>query len=319
MARTGKDFWVWRYRLESAAPLNAVSNQRIREGALVRAGNGFGCIHPWPELGDEPLREQLSRLAAGQNSPILRQTLRCIEADGAAREQGRSLFADTAIPESHWLYRQGDDPIQISSAGFSAVKCKIGPGRRNLSRQSKFLEELAEAKLKLRLDANVSVDFPVFEEWWKSLKQSVRDWVEFVEDPVPPALEHWEKLSQLGVPLAVDRYLGQEDLPSCWLVYKPAINDEKQIDGGESAEKKIAVTSYMDHPLGQMWAACEAAELARKFPARVGLCGLLTHHCFASDAFSEQIETRGPRLIPPEGTGLGFDELLEKLPWKRLT
>jgi len=48
-------------------------------------------------------------------------------------------------------------------------------------------------------------------------------------------------------------------------------------------------------------------------------CGLLTHRCFETDPFFEQIRCDGPRLVPPPGTGLGCDELLEKLPWKALT
>jgi len=30
------------------------------------------------------------------------------------------------------------------------------------------------------------------------------------------------------------------------------------------------------------------------------------------------LRTDGARLLPPEGTGIGFDDLLERLPWQRL-
>jgi len=34
--------------------------------------------------------------------------------------------------------------------------------------------------------------------------------------------------------------------------------------------------------------------------------------------FIERIEADGARLLPPRGTGIGFDDLLERLPWKSL-
>ena len=34
--------------------------------------------------------------------------------------------------------------------------------------------------------------------------------------------------------------------------------------------------------------------------------------------FSERLGQVGPKFRSPGGTGLGFDDLLEKLPWKRL-
>jgi hypothetical protein len=35
-------------------------------------------------------------------------------------------------------------------------------------------------------------------------------------------------------------------------------------------------------------------------------------------SFIEAIATEGARLLPPSGTGLGFDDLLSRLPWKKL-
>ena len=32
------------------------------EGALIRIGDGFGCLHPWPELGDPGLEDLLEEL-----------------------------------------------------------------------------------------------------------------------------------------------------------------------------------------------------------------------------------------------------------------
>ena len=47
-------------------------------------------------------------------------------------------------------------------------------------------------------------------------------------------------------------------------------------------------------------------------------CGLFTHVLYEPNEFIECIEADGARLLPPKGTGIGFDDLLERLPWQRL-
>ena len=75
----------------------------------------------------------------------------------------------------------------------------------------------------------------------------------------------------------------------------------------------------MDHAVGQAWAAAEAARLAQgPDGARMYESGLLTHRCFDSDEFFERVSVKECRYQSNGGTGLGFDDLLEGLPWKRL-
>jgi O-succinylbenzoate synthase len=80
----------------------------------------------------------------------------------------------------------------------------------------------------------------------------------------------------------------------------------------------VVLTSYMDHPLGQAFAAWEAARLALQFPGLVGICGLQTHHLFEPDGFVELLGPWSPQFQAPPGTGLGFDDLLAALPWTPL-
>ena len=76
----------------------------------------------------------------------------------------------------------------------------------------------------------------------------------------------------------------------------------------------------MDHPLGQMFAAYEAAEMQKRFPNLVIEGGLVTHHLFDdSDPFVSALGPLIPQLQPVAGTGLGFDDLLNDLPWIPLT
>jgi O-succinylbenzoate synthase len=74
----------------------------------------------------------------------------------------------------------------------------------------------------------------------------------------------------------------------------------------------------MDHPVGQAFAAWEAARLELQFPGLVGICGLQTHHLFESNEFAEALGPWSPEFKAPDGIGLGFDDLLAAQPWTRL-
>ena len=79
----------------------------------------------------------------------------------------------------------------------------------------------------------------------------------------------------------------------------------------------FVVTSYMDHPIGQLYAAYQASVLAERFPQQSLTCGLATHGLFEGLTFAECLGS-GPRLASPGGTGLGFDTYLQKLPWQTI-
>ncbi len=242
----------WRYTLRSAGALNAVSGRREHEGALLRIGDGYGCIHPWPELGDLPLDEQLARLARGGSTPLLDGARRCAEADGRARSEGRSLFAGP-IPESHWLALPGDRPEEAAAEGFDRVKLKIG---RDPVSEGEEIQTWAEAGFVLRLDANESFDEATFLAFWEALG-SLREPVELVEDAIPWEEKSWENLRRAGVPLAVDREAERRFQTGDIAVIKPARTGWLPPDPAP-----YLVTSCMDHALGQMWAAAEASRLA---------------------------------------------------------
>jgi len=362
-----KSVFLSRYTLRSAASLNARSGRTDHEGALIRVGDGFGCLHPWPELGDALLDEQLARLARGDVTALARQALRCAAIDGEARRANRNLFVDgagdpVAIPPSHLLAAGNDSPTEAWEAGFRSVKHKIGPG---LSALAERLAPWAEAGFRIRLDANESVSSGEWRRWWSGASAALRQAIEFIEDPCPWSESEWRALRAAGLPLAADRETETEARRSvaAVVVYKPAADGlgagsserERGSSERERAEnahvspapsarsrsqlrgsqlrgsllpfeealvregRRVVVTAYMDHAIGQFWAAHRAAALAREAPERVRDCGLLTHRCFEPDPFFERIRSQGPHLQPPEGAGLGFDDLLEKLPWKRLT
>jgi len=274
--------WVWRYTLKPRRRLSAVASAGARHGALLRAYDGYADIHPWPELGDTTLDEQLARLARGETTPLTRASLHHAQVDGRARTYGASLFAGLTIPESHW---PGDNP----PPAFDTVKLK---GVSSIP-----------PRVRLRIDFNATL---TPDEFVRVAGILPHDRIDFIEDPVPYDELTWLELRQrTKLRLALDR---DEGIAADVLVHKPALSGEfPQFDG------EIVVTSYMDHPVGQFHAAYVAA--SHDVSDR---CGLFTHVLYEPDEFIEAIQTDGARLVAPRGPGIGFDEILERLPWQRL-
>jgi o-succinylbenzoate synthase len=249
----------------------------VREGALLRVDDGFADVHPWPDLGDAPLDEQLALLARGKTTALTRASLRCAAVDGEARRRGVSLFEGLTVPLSHW---PGADP----PPAFDTVKLKR-------------VSEVPES-VRIRIDFNARL---TAEEFLRVAETLPRERIDFVEDPCPYDEEVWHELrARTGMRLALDRFSGHADV----LVHKPALQTEWPV------HDDVVVTSYMDHAIGQFYAAYVAATHATN-----PRCGLMTHVLYEPDAFFERVERDGARLLPPHGTGLGFDDLLEHLPW----
>ena len=79
--------WIWRYSLKPRRALSALAGAAPRQGALLRAGDGFADMHPWPELGDAPLDEQLALLARGETTPLTRRSTSSSRGSPAARRR----------------------------------------------------------------------------------------------------------------------------------------------------------------------------------------------------------------------------------------
>ncbi len=301
-----RDFWVHRYQLTSATVLNAASTRREFPGALIRVDGGFGCLHPWPELGDPSLDDCLAHLAAGRGTPLVDRALACVQIDAEARATGHSLFKKVTVPLSHATLPQLERGLleKATAAGFTTVKLKspdLASLRSHLA---------AHPALRFRIDFNSTADPRALTEAFSQWTAEEKARLDFLEDPVPFQKESWQELrATLGIPLANDRE-SASDSTSEFLVLKPALDDFRAFAARPA--RKI-ITSYMDHPLGQSFAAYEAGRSAIE-----EICGLQTHGLFEKDAFIERLGPVAPRFTVPQGSGLGFDDLLEALPWKRL-
>lgn len=312
---------ISRYRLKARGFLNSISNRREFEGALIRIDGGFGCIHPWPELGDPPLDKCLADLAGARRWPVVKRAIRCAEYDREARVFEHSLFEEMEVPESHATLAKGNaaEVALAVEAGFSTVKLKTG---RDPAAEGKFLDDMAAGfpNVKWRLDFNESLEPDAAAAFLLALAPKTREAIDFVEDPCPYSASAWTDLrKQTRVKLAVDREAAPLSAAAQVMVIKPAIDEPFLLaEAALHHRQRVVLTGYMDHPLGQAFAAWEAARLGLQFPGLVGLCGLQTHHLFEPDEFIEALGPWSPAFQVPAGSGLGFDDLLEALPWTRL-
>jgi O-succinylbenzoate synthase len=315
--------YIHRYTLRSRASLNARTSRQEYRGVLIQVNGGYGCIHPWPELGDAPLEEQLDLLKNGESSPLIRSALSCAHADGQARREGRSLFEGIEVPRSHATLPMDEHAFaEAHAAGFDRVKVKMG---RDLKQESDFVQMMAEyyPELRWRMDFNNSQ--PVTEikkmlgEWGEALLEKI----DFLEDAYMSgdAIGLISLINPIRpIPQALDREVSHPpaDFP-VWVI-KPAVNEVAPLLATAACQKKrVVVTSYMDHPIGQSYAAWQAGLATAQYPELIGICGLVTHGLFEPDVFTEAIGPPSAQFHPAPGTGLGFDNLLEQLPWRRLS
>ncbi|MEM7385919.1 MAG: enolase C-terminal domain-like protein [Verrucomicrobiota bacterium] len=308
--------YICPYELHSKAALNKRSSRRIFPGLLLRRGPGFACLHPWPELGDLDLSDQIAALKSGARTPLIHQAFACLSIDGAARAKSVSLFRDLAPPVSHaTLTDASNDWQSLRDSGFTCFKIKGSPA--SMTSLGTRLNE--GSRRQWRFDFNGTLTAADTREWLTSLTSHQRDRLDFIEDPCPYNAQDWAGLAaSSGCALAADRHLPSPETKADFLVIKPALTDPGVLHSLQNHPARWVFTSYMDHPLGQLYAGYLAARTFLTHPEKESLCGLTTHPLFEKTSFSEKLGS-GPTLETPEGTGLGFDDLLEKLPWKALT
>ncbi len=309
------------YTLTSPAPLGRSSGP-VRHGALLwveTAGGAFGYadVHPWEELGDLPLTAQLSKLSRGETTDLTRASLAFADLDAIARTEGRSLWDGLTVPPSHFLLPGTADavPGALEAAlgeGFTRFKLKVGGDRDAEKRLLLALADiLAGTGGKLRLDCNERLNAAEFAARFARL-QDLLPVLDFVEDPCPFDADTWTELSRAtGAAFALDRAADSHGAQFAGtLIHKPARFGPHL---PRTSARRVVVTSYLDHPLGQLGAAWGAARLGT-----AETHGLVSHRAYARNAFSEHLGWHGPHLTLPGGTGFGFDDELARLDWKPL-
>ncbi|OGQ06190.1 MAG: hypothetical protein A2W61_01250 [Deltaproteobacteria bacterium RIFCSPLOWO2_01_44_7] len=319
------------YELIPLSSLNRRVQKAPRSGALLRiifeeGLEGFANLHPNPERGDFSFEKQLELLAQGGPTPQTKISIKLAKIDAKARAQRKSLWNDLTLPLCHYLVTE---PIGFSQTtllealekGFRKFKIKTG---RDLKAEIDILNQWAEVlpPKSLRPDFNRSLDQKGLQLFCKEVSPTLVKGIDFVEDPTPDSPEIWHNASQ-EIPWAWDQ--GSEKIDPLSksfqvVVLKPAIQDLNSIwPVLKKVPTRIVFTSYMDHPVGQLGACFVAARFYKTNPHCEEVCGLMSQSIFEKTPYQECITTKGPQLIPPDGVGVGFADLLEKEPWKRLS
>lgn len=310
------------YTLQPLGALSARAAAQARQGVLLRSKDGgHACLQSWTELGDAPLEYELEALRDGSPLRLGRAALRCMEADAQARAESRNLFEGLRIPHSHATLTVSATPGQVYNLhqqGFRMGKLKVLP---KLNATVERIVKLAAIvpTWKWRIDFNCTLSPEEALQFWDMLSPALKSRIDFVEDPCFYDVVAWQMLQDAGMPLAFDMPFANNEhqhpahttKPMKRLV-KPALHC--------SNEGAPVFTSYLDHPLGQCWAAyCAAKYYTSKPIEEVPFCGLVTQHVYQSNTFSEELGMNiTPVFTPPAGTGLGFDKLLAQLDWKTL-
>lgn len=297
-----------------------------RHGALLKIefddhATGHADLHPWPEFGHPPLQDHLASLAQNNPTPLAALAMAHARADADARRAGVSLFNGLPEVQSHalftdWTKARPGTFEQCAAEGYKSAKLKIGG---DPSREAAALNALDSLPLHWRLDANAA--FPSGESiktFLSRLNPNIRRNIEFLEDPCPHTPTARAALPD-SLPLALDWQTPSSQPP--WpgaqiLVIKPATQNALPLASlAVHAGMNIVITHGMDHPLGQSTALWTAMRLRQKYGDIVLDGGLQAVGLYAPDAFTKQIQTNGPHITPPPGTGFGFDHLLAALPW----
>lgn len=313
------------YVLKAKSLLNNRSNQTLREGALLKIHFdqgfiGYADCHPWVELGDLPLMQQLSLLKQKVLTSLTQSSIHWAHLDAEARSQNRSLLAHQSIPPSHFLIIdllsfQSQDVANLAEQGYTHIKVKLG--RYLLQETNHLIHLFSHSPFILRLDFNEKLtknSCITFLQEIGELKGSI----EFIEDPFPFNPIDWKVVQQqFNIAFACDReVISAIHWPevASFFVIKPAIQAQKLIC--QLPPEKIIITTYLDHPLGQMAAAYVASQLPT-MPIRPH--GLLSHHAYESNAFSRYLSWEGAHFTIAPGSGWGYDNELDSLEWRQLT
>lgn len=310
------------------------SQRSGREGALLKiiypdAEVGYADCNPWPAWGDETLEKQLHLLGQGIPTPLMQRSLEAANLDKEARKHEKSLFTNLHIPPSHYHL---SDLLTADLQTFefflsltpSTLKLKVGiDPQRELFVLQQWGPKLAKAGWKLRLDFNERLSQEAFLHYLEELGQ-LRQSIEFYEDPFLFDPQVWQTIRKAyKIALACDRKSTEAlAFPECcdFLVVKPAVQEITPFLQSQRGARLLVFTSYLDHPIGQLFAGYTAAKASQEIGAGVSLCGLLTHKAYEPNAFSEALAIEKNCLIPlKKGFGWGYNTLLEKQAWQPLT
>ncbi len=296
------------------------SSQTKREGALLKFEfeegiTGFSDCHPWHELGDLPLENQIRGLSEGRLTPLTRSSLALARIDGEARAKKMCLLETSRLPVSHYLVPDLHeitklDLQELSDHGYTHLKIKVGQQPNEEARQLLALFE--DSPFMLRLDFNERLTHSTFQVFCNEIIP-LFEHIDFIEDPFPFDPKKWAAIQTQGWRLAADRQAGLAGgcvEAAAVISIKPAL--KLQTDWEKWPDQEKIFTGYLGHPLDQLAAAYMAMT---NDPFGCSVHGLLAHTVYLPSDFSRQLPWNTPFFKPVKGTGFGFDQELTDLNW----
>ena len=297
------------YQLTQKSALNRMDLSAVREGVLIRVdGNKYACIHPWPELGDSTLAECLSDLRAGNENPLVARALYAAEQFGQFVEDAPKIQSHATLPKLN-----GTPVLEAVDAEFQGVKVKRGKDWVRLRKKTEAFIK-GYPCLRWRFDFNGAMKS--HRELSQFLGWHPRAQIDFIEDPFDDTTlaDSWR-----GFPIAYDRVIPEQlNLEQNFLIAKPALQSLEEIDElATGFSQKVVFTSYMDHPVGQLFALQEAQRFYKKHGIETPpLCGLATQDLYEATPYHALLGASNPMLEHPPIAEL--ISLLEKEDWQVL-
>ena len=192
------------------------------------------------------------------------RTLHFAKIDWIARRMNKSLFEGLPSVPGYAIVKNPEEkshPLQ---------KLKIRPGE-----EQSFIQR-ASKEIHWRLDFNSSFNL----EQCKAFLSRLGDYkIDYIEDPLPSRPGLWHSLQEsYGIPFAADF---EDNSEAKLLIEKPAARPLAMND-----KRRKVVTSYLDHPIGQLSALHTAASYQhlQKEPG-----GFLSHLVYEPNAFQRAV------------------------------
>jgi O-succinylbenzoate synthase len=324
--------WSSSYQLYPIGTLALNQQSKFRKGTLLRIefenGHvGFSDLCPYQQFGDKPLEIEIQNILRGQPTRLGARSLHFARVDANARARKESLYTESRIKNHFFIsdfvnFDLNRVPI-LQGQRFTEFKVKIGSDLIIETEMLKALVEKLSADVKIRIDFNCKISGDKFANWLEKNILWLKPRLDFIEDPFSYDGREWQRLQNaFGVDLALD--LAADPLKTKAeganvVIIKPAIQDSGEIlKAFSETNHRFVFTHYMDFPVGQMAAYVEAQSLMAIDGSRIAVCGLQHHDVYEGFTFQDAISNDGPFIVPPEGLGLGFDQLLERQDWTQI-
>lgn len=253
----------------------------------------FGLYHPIETLGDVSISDFLHAPDAHLKllEKIKEQSVSVSDIDLSTFDKRSVKSYYSSFSVLHLL----ENEKNISDMGFKTAKLKM----KSLKEMDIEIEKIKPLPFQFIFDFNGREERVAFESLSDKTKDFLSERVSYLEDP------YLQKQKLDFVNLASD-FIDYGDQGDFQVVKPTGFSHENLFKSPQTA----VVTSYLDHPLGQMMSAKWACEKSIE-----NECGLFSHTYYKKNKYSDLFQEKSIiRLdIMP-----AFLDLLQKEEWKRL-